>query len=345
MNVECGVFSFVTWGVFGSGLCVCGCVANALSVRAFQHGPRRPSSTLLQSLAATDLVLLFTVFVTDAVPYICDFARTCDNPWTTWPYIRYFWIITPVSHMCSIWFVTLIALNRYWAVCRPHDIGRVWTDGRTAVYLISAVVVVVTFNLPRFFEYRIVTSDVDNGTFVEERTAFGLTYSYKVVYKAMLVNIVLILLPLLTLMLLTCNILKRLRDNAKRLRNSVSRGSQEVTFVLVTVIVVAILCQTPLCAFHFVRYAHSYACGDTVFYLDNISKLLVNINATLNFIIYCLLSPRFRASLCASLCCCRGKPRDMDAGAQLMVAMNTLLPRRPRSNKSTEETHTPDSSP
>lgn len=340
MNVECGVFSFVTWGVLGGSLCVCGCVANALSVRAFQHGQRRPSSTLLQSLAATDLVLLVSVFLTDSVPYICDFARTCDNPWKTWPYVRYFWILTPISHMCSIWFVTLIALNRYWAVCRPHDIGRVWNNAKTALYLVSAIFVVVTFNLPRFFEYRVVFGDVDNATFFEVRTSFGVTYSYKVVYKAMLVNIVLILLPMLTLMFLTCNILKRLRDNARRLvsRNAMSRTSQEVTFVLVTVIVVAILCQTPLCAFHFVRYAHSYSCGDTVFYLDNISKLLVNINSTLNFVIYCLLSPRFRASLCMSLCCRRSTPRDQEAGARLTIAMTKLLPKRPHSDKSTGET-------
>ena len=307
-------------------------------MRAFQRDNRSPSSTLLQSLAVSDFVLLFSVFLTDSVPYICGFVQTCENPWKVWPYIRYFWIMTPISHMCSIWFVTLIALNRYWAVCRPHDFSRVWNNTKTAIYLVSAVFIVVTFNLPRFFEYRV---ESGNATFLEVRTSFGLTYSYKVVYKAMLVNIVLILLPILTLMLLTCNILKRLRSNARRLaaRNAVSRTSQEVTFVLVTVIVVAILCQTPLCAFHFVRYAHSYACGDTVFYLDNISKLLVNINSTLNFIIYCLLSPKFRTSLAMSLCCGRTAAGDRQLRAKLTVAMTTIIPGSSGSTKSKEESN------
>ena len=44
---------------------------------------------------------------------ICDYTDVCANPWVTWPYIRYIWIITPTSHMCSVWFVVLISLNRW----------------------------------------------------------------------------------------------------------------------------------------------------------------------------------------------------------------------------------------
>ena len=43
----------------------------------------------------------------------------------TWPYIRYIWIVTPIAHMCSIWLVVLIALNRYWAVCHAHQLVRI----------------------------------------------------------------------------------------------------------------------------------------------------------------------------------------------------------------------------
>ena len=81
-------------------------------------------------------------------------------------------------------------------------------------------------------------------------------------------------------------------------------GSSEVTFVLVMVVVItAILCQSSLAAFHFVRHSQRYQCGDIVFYLDNISKLLVNVNSCVNFVIYCVLSPKFRTLLLTVITC------------------------------------------
>jgi len=70
--------------------------------------------------------------------------------------VRYVWLLTPVSHMSSIWLVVLVAANRYWAVCRPHAAARVWTTWRTVVYVAAVVAAVVAFNVPRSLEYRIV---------------------------------------------------------------------------------------------------------------------------------------------------------------------------------------------
>ncbi|KAK2141070.1 hypothetical protein LSH36_1169g00034 [Paralvinella palmiformis] len=66
-----------------------------------------------QCFASSDLVLLLSVFITDSLPYLCDHTDQCANPWKTWPYVRYVWIMTPISQMSSIWFVVLIALNRH----------------------------------------------------------------------------------------------------------------------------------------------------------------------------------------------------------------------------------------
>jgi len=90
-----------------------------------------------------------------ACRYICDYTQDCVNPWKAWPYVRYVWLVTPVAHMCSIWLVVLVAANRYWAVCRPHDSARVWTTRRTVAYISAVVLAVVAFNVPRVFEYRI----------------------------------------------------------------------------------------------------------------------------------------------------------------------------------------------
>ena len=394
-----------------------------------------------QALSVSDFVLLVTVLITDAIPYYCDYTNHCSNIWTSWPYVRYVWILTPISHMCSIWFVVLVGLNRFWAVCKPHTTTVVWSLQRTTIYVISVVLFVVIFNAPRFVEYSIVGGKVvtfcndsvlvvpeegfsskysslleaasDNQTLkdyprpnftdvtitdipdailrptdvssvlevavhiyvssvvditMETVTNFGSTYSYRVVYKSLLVVIVLVALPLLMLTILTARIVHVLRkqtlrkkitcratctatssdatspdkrntmykdvktievdvttvakgnflspdmassnrlsstslnlsttsatESTKNNNKSCSRKSSgDVTFLLIMVVVVAVLANTPLCVFHFARLLEAYRCGDPAFYLENVSKLLVNINSCANFLMYCCFSPRFR---------------------------------------------------
>jgi len=90
-------------------------------------------------------------------------------------------------------------------------------------------------------------------------------------------------------------------------------ASREVTFVLITVVIVAIVCQSPLAVFHCVRYVVArYSCRHLIFYLETAAKLLVNINSCINFVIYCLLSPKFRRRLVEAVTCqpSAASPRD-----------------------------------
>jgi len=182
--------------------------------------------------------------------YVCDYTEYCVNPWIAWPYVRYIWLVTPIAHMCSIWLVVLVAANRYWAVCRPHDAGRVWTTRRTVGYVTAVVVGVVAFNVPRMVEYRIETVPVasigfntsiaspantaaspvdvfhDGGgstTHIETETEtawklrevtteFGRSSFYRYVYKVLFVNILLVLLPLVTLIVLSVFVIRALRQ-------------------------------------------------------------------------------------------------------------------------------------
>ena len=318
---DCSLFNFVLWGIIGSSFCVLGMIGNALSFISFQRDRRTAAVTLLQCLACSDFVLLITVFATDDIPYMCSYTEICRNPWRVWPYIRYIWILTPMSHMCSIWFVVLIACNRYWAVCKPHNMSRFWSIPRTVTYAVGVVFLVLAFNLPRFFEYRIITVVKDDNITTyqrETRTAFAQTYPYTHVYKAYLVNVLLILMPLFTLILLTIPILRAVhvkrRGEGGSQMSTLSRASQEITFVLSMVLVVTILCQTPLAIFHFVRNAYEYHCGDFVFYLEDVSKLLITVNSSVNFIIYCVFSQRFRRLFWATILC-RGNDYVQQMGA------------------------------
>jgi len=66
--MSCELFNFVVWGVVVGALCLFGYVGNVLSVVALQRDVRSATTTLLQSLAISDLVLLVSVAVTDTAP-------------------------------------------------------------------------------------------------------------------------------------------------------------------------------------------------------------------------------------------------------------------------------------
>ena len=309
--LNCNLFKFITWGGVGGAFCFFGLFGNAISFIAFGRDRRTPCTTLLQSLSASDFTLLASVFATDAVPYICDYTQWCMNPWTNWPYIRYVWLLTPVGHMLSIWLVVLVSINRYWAVCRAHDMSQVWTNQRTALYVMMVVMLVACFTIPRCLEYRISPDPETNYTTMKEyRTAIGTSFIYKTGYKMVLASVLVVVLPVVTLIVLTTLILRTLYINRRKLSKSkTARAANEISIVLLLVLVLAIICQTPLAVFHFVRYTKRADCGSPLFYLDNVSKLLVNVNSSCNFVLYCVFCRRFRRLLAATACFCCVSPK------------------------------------
>lgn len=165
----------------------------------------------------------------------------------------------------------------------------------------------------------------ENGTLLEIKTEFGSTPSYRV-YKAYLTTVMLIFIPIPLLVTFTILILSRLKKSANRVREASMRNSSnkksvrgrsqpEITTILVTVVIVTILCQSPLGVFHFVRYNGSNYCGNVIFYLNNISKMLINVNSSINFFIYCVASRKFRTMLAATCVCDRSELKDTFAAS------------------------------
>ena len=160
-----------------------------------------------------------------------------------------------------------------------------------------------------------VYTQIDNTTWgiQEQRTQFGSTDSYKTVYKSWLTVTFLLFIPITLLVVLTACTLYVLKKSSTRIKAATydknskksdrAKAQLEITFVLITVVIVTIICQTPLGVFHFVRYSQGIKCGTLVFYLDNISKMLVNVNSSINFLLYYVASRKFRKLLLSVMKC------------------------------------------
>jgi len=85
------------------------------------------------------------------------------------------------------------------------------------------------------------------------------------------------------------------------------RSSQEknITNIIIIIIMVVILCHTPdrvLTVFKAIQQPENKHCPDPLIYASHFCNLLIVVNSSANFVIYCIFRRRFRRILCSLLC-------------------------------------------
>ncbi|KAK2138898.1 hypothetical protein LSH36_2242g00000 [Paralvinella palmiformis] len=135
-----------------------------------------------------------------------------------------------------------------------------------------------------------------------KKTSWASSPIYNYIYGIVLYYLLSYVLPLSMLVYFTVRLSINLREMNKK-RQEMSKKAKErndLTFSLVIVVVVFILCQlsNPLRRLLYVIYGpYHIGCGTVYFYFGSISVMLVNFNSACNFFIFCLCSPGFRRKL------------------------------------------------
>jgi len=162
----------------------------------------------------------------------------------------------------------------------------------------------IVYNIPRFFEYESVPMciDADNETqYVFKISSFGDNRLYRILYSNVLYFIVIHGGPLLLIGFFNVKLIMALKRRQRRWAE-MGKGwyQQDVSLVLVVVMCVFIVCQTPTFIDHilwtFVDDTER-ACGRWHYYYTAISDVLVIFNSSVNFVIYILTSRNFRQGL------------------------------------------------
>jgi hypothetical protein len=152
-------------------------------------------------------------------------------------------------------------------------------------------------------------------------TPMALNRAYRMMYSNLLYFVVLFLLPLVLLTFLNQRLsaeLRRTRRKRARLRgqpngqlvvvatsncrsggcgNRLRSSEEDITMMLIVVVIAFVVTQTPAAvtqALDSVLDPSSTACPSAFFFYARISDLLVVANSSVNFLIYCLCSRRFR---------------------------------------------------
>ena len=324
--VPCGMFYFIIYGPLTGTACAFGLIGNSISFAVLQkYTPGNVGTYLLKALAIMDNLYLANViggqmYVAETVGYnMFGKHSTGLNQMYT-----YAWSLDHIAVTWSVGMIVLVAGNRYIAVCRPMLAPRLCTMNKVQLEILIMAGAAVIIHFPRFFDFRFVqhnvtTLDENNVTsWHEETTNVGLRSSY--IYSMisdLSFRFFIFLVPLVFIIFFNIRLIQSLRVAQRNRRAIVSPSSNDennLTLVMIVIIIVFVVCQAPMAIFHALLYytePHSSNCAPFTQYFT-MSNLLLTMNSSVNFVIYCLFRRQFRNQLRMLLGCTCGRPSHTD---------------------------------
>ena len=306
---HCRLYSFIVYTLIIGTLVVVGLIGNSLTFVIFWKGNFKSSTTFLfLSLALVDSCLLLGVFPFSTVPAFVKYTGCLQGYASLRPYFTvYLYPTILLAKTAAIWVIVLVAINRYIIVCLPLRAPQWCTVSKVKIQLAAVLISAVLYNIPPFAENRIVYHTIDktlnNGTSAEvgiEFTRFGENRLFYRVYYIICLFVFLVVLPILTLTVITVRLIKAMNAH-RRMQLEMQSRSQEndsnVTFSLVIVVIVFIACQVPtfvwIALYDVLPYKASH-CGGFLFYMTPTGDMLVTLNSSINFVIYIIANKAFR---------------------------------------------------
>lgn len=307
---------FIVDVIVVSFFCLFGFLGNGLSIVVLRrdHDKQNATNWLLQALAVLDTLYLVTCIFIQPLKTICRLTNWLPDLKDAFPYLEgYFWSAASITQTATIWMLVLVTSDRFAAVCRPLKTDlRSLRRARVAVGVV--VIAAVLYNLPLFFEREVVLRRCGDVIYWDPvKTAMRIDYLYYLVYKTILFFVFRTVGPLTILMVLNLRLISALRVVRQRRktlqkRRGTAKNRENITLMLVVVVSAFIVCEIPDLALRVtVTLMEQFSEDEKVIQLVNsLTNMLLTLNSSFNFVIYCLVGKKFRGILrqmfpCASL--------------------------------------------
>jgi hypothetical protein len=297
-----------------------GVTGNVISIAVLAHRSMKTSTNCyLTALAVFDILYLITSLVLSLNHY------EGINEYWVYKYIHvYSRVCTDIWANASVCLTVTFTVERYVVVCHPIKGRAICTPKRARIITLFVILFVVLATSPEFFE-RKVSKNVELGnstnvtTYEIEITDIGESTGYSVIYN-WFIALMFTFAPLLVLLSFNV-ILIRSVCKANRLRRrmtyvAVNRpgdrlsGEQtKVTCMLISVAFVFIICQLPTAAM-IIFYTYLDLAGIELNKTEhnyrriagNVANILISVNAAMNFILYSVMSTKFRKVFLRMFC-------------------------------------------
>lgn len=325
-------FRFVTYGVLITFIGIMGVAGNVLSIVVLSRPQMRSSiNCCLIGLATFDILLLVTSVLMLGLDCLCEYTGSClEYHQSVHPYITPFvYPLAMIAQTGSVWVTVSVTIERYVAVCLPLHAKSLCTYGRARIYIIVIAVFSFVYNIPRFWEVDRVEmeDDVHNVTRIMVLPSnLRNNQSYKVIYIHWMYLFVMYLIPFVLLALLNGLIWRKVHQ-ANKERQQLSRLQKKeisLAIMLFCVVVVFFMCNILALVTNILEIV-----GDMIDEMTQSSNLLVTINSSVNFVIYCIFGRKFRRILLRTICTCcperfqvtrMGRGRDLEESCMYPIS-------------------------
>lgn len=250
------------------------------------------TSVFLSALAVADLIRLLN----DALYFIFSVLRR-TNPEAGNRMMGYMY---PFSHyilnqsVCvSSWLTVCIGVERYLYVCHASRVKQWCTAYKAKIISWTMFITMSMIAIPSALRYEgTLVYDItkNSSMYVISLTELGQNKYFTGLY-IWTINLLRSVIPLCLLVVLNTCIIQSLRK--QKIRGKIS-GSNRITFMLIIVIVVFVVCITPDAIMSTVFGLGYVEASFLVKGIREFTDTLLAVNSAINFTIYCLCSQTFR---------------------------------------------------
>jgi len=330
-------FLFVVYGVAGTVVNSFGFVGNILTlIVLFSMHPRTSVTLYIIGIALTDAVILgigeIAIFLPRGLEnyYLLDDNST--RPWMktyveAMMYTHFSWLYacSEIVIFTNTWYTVCLSVERYLAICKPFQSiyhSRLCSESKTKRILVLVFIICFLVNIPKFLEFETCDRWTYNQTHYCDPKApvkrpilvpnFRNNPAFTTGYRVIFDNIVRFVVPVLILSILTWKTIRHLQSSGLRHQGNHEASLQvKVTMMCIAVVFVYLICQVPYIAAIGIHTFYPQSSPKRILIFNrsvSITVLLIAVNSSLNFLIYCFLSPHFLRVFRAMFCrrCCPG---------------------------------------
>ena len=309
------MLSYSLMGIGGLIVCSLGIIGNAVSVAVLQRKSMRSSTySYLSALAVCDMVvLMFTIVLLwkDIAPPKRGVQKW---PWVEGIYPHLFPFVHPAAftfQVTSIWLTLAFTFDRYIMICHPFTAEPFCTISRARKVIAGIFMIGTLFNIPKFFEYRTIPVTLShNITRIGcDLTAFGRSHLFRELFHSWFYIAFVCAVPFLCLAVLNAFLVHAVHKSRKRGRelNLAEKKRNDTTIMLIGVVVVFFICQTPALVSRAIWAFESNPDafkGIPLYTLNEVGNFLIILNSSINFVPYYFFGKRFRKEFIKIFCRC-----------------------------------------
>ncbi|XP_048743328.2 G-protein coupled receptor dmsr-1-like [Ostrea edulis] len=293
-------------------ICICGILANIVNIFVLNTKELRSSSNAILTLIAVSDNITMLMYIPQVLLFNIHDANMPLSQYFSYNRVVYSLVaskVTLASHNVSVWLGVSLAVFRFMQSRSRHHIPRSRRNLQTVALVCSAFLISIASSVPNSFTNRIEAHTLENNETIYTIDSTALVTNDPQILvdtNVLLYAIVGKLLPCVLMAMLVGALVHSLHKRSKRFsfanrKRSVLLG--RTNRLLYAIVVLFLITELPqgllvlMCVFISGLYENVYIP------LGDFFDVLALINCVVNFVLYCIMSSKFRNKF--KILCCR----------------------------------------